>query len=515
MQFGILGPLEVVGDDGAAIAIRGARERTVLVYLLLEAGRAVPADRLIDQLWGEEAPDSARKSLQVRVAGLRRALGDGRIETRASGYAVRVTRRELDLHRFEDLLSEATDADPAGAARLLHDALELWRGPALADARDRPWADAAAARLDELRLLAVERRIDADLALGRHREAAAEIEGIVREHPLRERLRAQQMLALYRCGRQADALAAFRDARSALVDGLGIEPGQPLRDLEQSILRQERTLELATVAPPRRSIVAAAVRGVAPERVVRIAALLAADGNREVIVLRPDASRDALAAATAELSGVREGLLAGGIAARVSAFASPDPGADLVRSSRSPEVELLLVTSSGTPLADEHVAHVLVAAPCDVAVLTGGEIGSGPVLVPFTGADHDWSAVQLGAWIALASKVRLRLVAPGDGTGRTSRLLGDASLAVQLALGVVAEPHLIEATPDALVRAAADAGVSVAGLSDRWRADGLGEARARLAAEADTAVLLVRRGLRPGGVAPPESYTRFTWTLRP
>src|SRR5262249_28973935 len=148
-------------------------------------------------------------------------------------------------------LSEATDVEPASAARLLREALDLWRGPALADAREWPWADAAAARLDELRLLAVERRIDADLALGRHRGAAAELEGIVREHPFRERLRAQQMLALYRCGRQADALAAFREARDALVEGLGIDPGQPLRDLEQSILRQEAALDLVAVAAAR------------------------------------------------------------------------------------------------------------------------------------------------------------------------------------------------------------------------------------------------------------------------
>src|SRR6266550_5175391 len=167
MEFRILGPLEVVDGKGP-VTVPGAKERAVLAYLLLHAGEVVRADRLVDELWGEEPPESARKSLQVRVAGLRKALGPDRILTRPSGYLVRVESDALDLDRFQRLVAASEGAEPAEAAALLHEALALWLGPALADFRYESWAQAAIVRLEELHLVALEKRIDADLALGRH-----------------------------------------------------------------------------------------------------------------------------------------------------------------------------------------------------------------------------------------------------------------------------------------------------------------------------------------------------------
>ncbi|HEY2656518.1 MAG TPA: BTAD domain-containing putative transcriptional regulator, partial [Solirubrobacteraceae bacterium] len=248
MQFRILGPLEVADGD-RLVSLAGA-QRSVLALLVLSANEVVSADRLIDELWGE-VPESRRTALQVRVSQLRKALGDdgGRIATRPPGYLLRVDRDELDLYRFESLVSEADGAAPAEAAAKLRQALGLWRGAPLADLSDASFAQPAIRRLEELRLAAVEKRIQADLELGRQAELVGELEMLVEEHPLREHLRAQLMLALYRCGRQADALAAYQNARRVLVEQLAVEPSAPLRQLEQAILRQEASLDLAaTVA---------------------------------------------------------------------------------------------------------------------------------------------------------------------------------------------------------------------------------------------------------------------------
>jgi predicted ATPase/DNA-binding SARP family transcriptional activator len=212
----------------------------------------VSADRLIEELWGEQVPESGRTALQVRVSQLRKALGGerGRVGTRAPGYVLRVDRDEFDLFRFERLVSEADGAEPAEAAAKLREALGLWRGAPLDDLSHASFAQPAIRRLEELRLAAHEKRIEADLELGRHVDLIAELETLVEQYPLREHLHAQLMLALYRCGRQADALAAYQHARRVLVEQLAIEPSAPLRQLEQAILRQETSLDLAgTVAP--------------------------------------------------------------------------------------------------------------------------------------------------------------------------------------------------------------------------------------------------------------------------
>jgi class 3 adenylate cyclase len=244
VEFRVLGPLEVVDGD-ATVALGGVRQRTLLAILVLNANEVVSTDRLIDELWGERSPESGRSALQVRVSQLRKALGQGgaQLLTRTPGYVLSLDRDQLDLQRFERLVREAAASEPPAAAEKLREALALWRGPPLADLAYEPFAQAAIGRLDELRLGAIEKLIDAELALGRHGELVVELEELVAEHPLREHLRAQLMLALYRCGRQADALEVYRRTRVELSAELGLEPGRELKELESAILNQDPSLE--------------------------------------------------------------------------------------------------------------------------------------------------------------------------------------------------------------------------------------------------------------------------------
>jgi len=239
IEFRILGPLEAVDDDGRQLALGGAKQRGVLALLLLEAGRVVSTDRLLEALWAGEPPATAVASLQNFVSQLRKVLGAEAIETRAPGYAVRLEAGQLDLSRARRLVDEARASDPSRRARLYREALALWRGEPLAELAYESFAQGEIARLNELRLALVEEWAEAELALGGHAELVGDLEALVREHPLRERLRGQLMLALYRSGRQADALAAYREGRAALVEQLGIEPSPLLQQLHASILRQE------------------------------------------------------------------------------------------------------------------------------------------------------------------------------------------------------------------------------------------------------------------------------------
>ena len=239
--------------DGGAVALGGPKQRALLAELLLRRGSAVPRERLVDALWGDRPPASAISSLQVYVHGLRRAVGADRFETRGNAYRVCVEPDELDVARFERLLAEARDAlssAPAHADELLASALALWRGDALGDLGDSP-VRAAAAGLEDLRLQALELRADARLALGEHREVVAELEELVAAEPYRERLREQLVLALYRSGRQQDALDAYQAARRAL-DELGVEPGPALRDLERAVLSQDPALAPGERAEPQK-----------------------------------------------------------------------------------------------------------------------------------------------------------------------------------------------------------------------------------------------------------------------
>ena len=264
MEFRILGPLEVE-DSGRSVPVGRGRQRALLALLLLHANEVVAQDRLIDELWGSEPPETAAKSLHNHVSALRRALGGDTILTRPPGYVVELDGDALDATRFERLVEEGRGAGDAGVAgERFRAALGLWRGPPLQEFSSEEFAQAEIRRLEELRLVALEGRIDADLALGGGSELVPELEALVSEHPLRERLRGQLMLALYRSGRQADALEAYRDARTTLMDELGLEPGTELQELERRILRQDpaldapvdarRPAQAAPSRPPRRWI---------------------------------------------------------------------------------------------------------------------------------------------------------------------------------------------------------------------------------------------------------------------
>jgi predicted ATPase/DNA-binding SARP family transcriptional activator len=251
LEFRILGPLEV-WHGGCAIELGGPRSRALLGVLLVRAGEFVASEALVQALWGEDAPPGATKALRVQVSRARRALGAAadRLQTVGSGYELHVAPGELDADRFEQLCRRAAELPPREASTVLREALSLWRGPVLGDLRYEAWAQVEIRRLDELRALAVEDRVGADLELGEHGRLVGELEGLVREHPLRERLRAQHMLALYRAGRHADALAAFREARATLADELGLEPGPELRQLEQAMLVHDPRLAAPAVAEP-------------------------------------------------------------------------------------------------------------------------------------------------------------------------------------------------------------------------------------------------------------------------
>jgi DNA-binding SARP family transcriptional activator len=254
LEYRILGPLEVAAN-GRAVPLGGTKQRALLAVLLLHRSAVVPTDRLVEDLWGAEAPAAAAKTVQVHVSRLRKALGNAALETRAGGYALNVEAESVDLFRFEDLTQDGrrllAAGDPAAARAAFGEALALWRGPPLADFAYEPFAQTEISRLEELRVAALEDRIDADLALGETASLVPELEALIASHPLRERLRRQLMLALYRGGRQADALRAYREARSAL-DDLGIEPARALRELEAAILRHDPSLD-PTVRPGRRA----------------------------------------------------------------------------------------------------------------------------------------------------------------------------------------------------------------------------------------------------------------------
>ncbi len=248
MDFRILGPLEVYDGD-RVLHLGGAKQRALLAVLLLHANEVVSAERLLDDVWGERQPRSGAKALHVYVSQLRKVLGDDRVLTQPPGYALRLETDELDAAQFRRLCDIAEAAEPQQARAILAEALALWRGPALAEFQYETFAQAEIARLDELRTSALERRIEADLALGHDSELVGELDSLVKEHPLRERLRAQLMLALYRAGRQAEALEVYQAGRGALVDEIGIEPGRQLRELQLAILRQDASLDVPSKAP--------------------------------------------------------------------------------------------------------------------------------------------------------------------------------------------------------------------------------------------------------------------------
>jgi DNA-binding SARP family transcriptional activator len=541
MEFRILGPLEVVEAE-QPIDLGGPRQRALLAILLTRANQVVSRDQLIDALFGEEPREAAGNLVQVYVSRLRNALEPDRerrssgtiVVTRAPGYLVRVEPDQLDLHRFERLAEDGRRALVAGdaelAVELLSEALRLWRGPALADFAYEAFAATESTRLEELRLTALEHRLEADIARGLHSRAVGELQTLVGTHPLRERLRGLLMLGLYRSGRQAEALDVYQEGRRTLTDDLGLEPGTALRDLERRMLQHDPSLDVLespAAAPVEADRVVLVITDDDAQQgpLLALAAPLAsARGRHELVLAKLVTDPSLLRAAAAALNERREHLIAGGVAARTTALTSSDPAEDVLRLVGEQAVELLLL--AGIPVAEEEITsgplgQVLAAAPCDVAVLadTATMLGTdAPVLVPFGGGEHDWAALELGTWLASALQTSLLLLGPvaqpEAGKRDASRLLSRAALIVQRFAGVAAEPLLTDTGADPVVDAAREASAVVLGLSSRWREEGAGEVRRAIADRAPCPVLLTRRGVRPGGLAPGESLTRFTWSLR-
>jgi DNA-binding SARP family transcriptional activator len=533
IEIKILGPLEVV-CDGAPVGLGGPRQRALLALLLTRSGTIVPRDRLIDELWGHDPPRSAVNVLQTYVSHLRKALPAGRLVTRPPGYSLHVEPDELDLHRFEKLVAQGrrsfAEGDAEAASLGLRQALALWRGPALADVVEADFARIEATRLEELRLAALEERLQADLALGRHGEIIGDLETLVAEHPLRERLRIQLMLALYRSDRQSEALAVYREARSTLVDQLGIEPGQGLRDMEAAILRQDPSLDspvgLASANSSTRTLVVVSVGSDALDSLLALAEPLALRPLHELVLVRLVQDGSLLEGASQAASDRRAALVERQIPARAVAFTSTELAPDIIRLAQSPDAVLLLVDAAGGLLADGRfepwLATVLSEAPCDVAILADADAAptpdaGAPVVVPFGGAQHEWAAAEIAAWIAGAEDRPLELLGaaadPLDSRRDASRLLASVALLVQQVAAVDTKPSLLGSGPNAAIEAIAGARAVVVGLPDDWSSRGLGDTRADLVLRARVPALLVRGGLRPGGLAPAESLTRFTWTL--
>jgi class 3 adenylate cyclase/DNA-binding SARP family transcriptional activator len=289
LEFRLLGSLEALYED-RPIALGGVRQRGLLALLLLRANEVVPRDRLIDELWRDHAPETAANALAALVARLRRVLPPDVLVTRSGGYEARIELEAIDVHRFERLLEEGSRAlaegDPARAAERLRLGLSLWRGPPLADFTYEPFAEPTILRLEEIRLAALENRIDADFALGRHSDLVGEIQSLLLEHPLRERLRGQLMLALYRSGRQAEALEVYREGRRILLDELGIDPSPALQDLEKAILRQDPVVRAPD--PVRVDLVASTASEAPPPSAGVVTPEKLADEVRPVTILFAD-----------------------------------------------------------------------------------------------------------------------------------------------------------------------------------------------------------------------------------
>jgi DNA-binding SARP family transcriptional activator len=353
VDFRLLGPLEVM-DGGRHVVVGGGRRRALLALLLLHRNEVVSADRLIDELWDGRPPVTAVKGLQVHISRLRKELTsvDGQngcgLLTRANGYVLEVTAENIDIARFERAVAKAEDANIEGrhgdAAELLNQALPLWRGPPLADFSYESFAQKEIARLEELRLVALEERFDAELALGHHTRVVAELEALVKVQPLRDRLRGQLMLALYRCGRRADALEVYREGYRRSIDELGIEPSHELRELQDRLLDESPEL-----ASPRRARHETSV--VHRSSIALIVAGIIFVGVALAVVLRdrgakvPSATRPVLDIAANSLAGVE---VSGGLAR----FALPLPGRPTDIAADGDRLYVVSVDSSALTIAD-------------------------------------------------------------------------------------------------------------------------------------------------------------------
>src|SRR6266545_5106309 len=462
MEVRLLGPLELA-ESGRPIAHGGTRQGAVLALLVLHANQVVPSERLLVELWGEDAQPSAANALQAAVSRLRRALPQGRLVTRAPGYLFRASPDELDLDRFERLLASGRQALAGGAAaeaaRTLRLGLSLWRGPALADFRYEPFAQADIARLEELRLICLEERIEADLALGAGSELIGELQRLVAEQPLRERLRGQLMLALYRAGRQTEALEVYRELGSLLREELGLEPAPALRELEAAILCHDPALRMAKA--PTQAPVEAAVR---KPVTVLCAELRAASSSGEG--LDPEALGVVLARAQTILSATLErygGKLAAVASERIlGVFGVPTLHEDdALRAAQAALAGQVALDAAAAALERERGLRLTMR--CGLA--TGEALVGGPDPPGFAG-DAIRRAVELAALAAtgeiLVSEETLQLAAGAlevehAGPGRLrlrAAQVGARPLAVRLDAPLVGRDaerrRLVEAFTDAL-----------------------------------------------------------------
>ena len=545
MELRVLGPLEVVEGD-REVPIPSRMQRSILAMLGLYRGAVAPRDRLIDELWGDSPPPTADHALNVHLTGLRQRVPGDRIQTVGGGYRLRMDDIDLDLDRFERLVAQGDEALRAGdalrAAERLRSAMALWRGEPLEDLAGEGSLRAERARLDELRLVVFERAIDAQLAAGQHAEAIPQLQRAVATSPLREGATVRLMLALYRDGRQAEALEAYRRTRAVLDDELGVEPGPELERMQSAILGHDPALQPDAADPkasldtapavtpdPVREVVVTGFDDAGLADALEVAVDLVHDGERGLILARL-VERDAavFGAAVAELRLRRAGLRERGVTVRTATQTTDAWGPDLARLALRATADLIVV-GGVQPDADgrlpEAVVTLLDQGAVQVALVIPGErvapVGDAPILVPFGGADHDWAALELAAWLARARSTRLIIAgsmasSPVAGAAPdASRLIADACLVVQRMLAVDAEPALVEPSSSALAAAAETASHVILGLSDRWRDEGLGSFRAAVAAQSPGIVIATRRGLRPSGLAPREALTRFRWSIAP
>jgi DNA-binding SARP family transcriptional activator len=535
----LLGPVEL-RRDGVVVPVGAVKKRITLALLGLRSGEVVSADRLIDAIWGEQPPPRAGKALQVYISQLRDAVEPDRrapsvIVSQAPGYALALPPEAVDLRIFERLWDEGrrlrAASSPEPAAELLRSALALWRGPPLADLTYEDAFGLDVSRLEEMRWACLEDRIDADLVVGRHTEAIIDLEELTHRYPLRERSCGLLMLAYYRAGRQADALHAYRRLRSALVRDLGLEPSRDLAVLERRILRQDPALDgpdagegAAVGADAARTILAVGEPPAGVDPLLEIAGALARGTAAELVLVSilPPSSGDAnaLAAATRDLSHRRAELEDDGVVARVAAFSTPTPGADVAKFAAHHDVAMIIANGAASPAGwgRSAASDLLRSATCDVALTFPG-VGppsGNAVLVPFGGGDHDWAALELGAQLARLRDAPLVLAGAAPDRGAdASPMLAAASLILQRTLGVTPEPALIRAGALGVLDRARDAGLIVLGVSVQYRTEGLGDVRETIVREAGVPTVAVRRGARPGLLAPSDVLTRFGWSISP
>jgi predicted ATPase/DNA-binding SARP family transcriptional activator len=470
LQLRVLGPLEVTAD-GSAIDLGAPRQRALLALLALNANRVLPRERIIDDLWGEQAPRTARNALQVAVHGLRRALGSDTVSTQGDGYRLAVGEDELDLERFTRLLVRAEREEPQQAAATLREALDLHRGIALADVPNAPFVAAERERIEELRLLALERRIDADLARGAAAELISELEALAVAHPFHESFRRQLMLALYRSGRQADALEAYRSTRSELVDELGVEPSRALQELEAAMLRQDPALDIrpraerarvsAIPTPPRpligRELEVAAVTALIRAPDVRHVTLTGPGGSGKTR-LAVEAARElqedfAGSLYLVDLSPLRDpALVESSVANTVGVSAEAD--VDLA------ERIAAALAGQDTLLVIDNFEHVLEAAPFVARLLAHGSqlhvlaTSREPLRIA---AEHEYQVPPLGLPSAGTTALEQvsRAAAVGLFVARAEAARDDFELTVENAEAVVDICSALDGLPLALELAAA------------------------------------------------------------